>query len=72
MNGTSGFQEVRSSPPDHLRIGSCTSNGLNSEQVTGILSVLTIAVPTPVSTKLEEVPHTIFSTLCLWGTCEKD
>jgi hypothetical protein len=28
MNGTSGFQEVRSSPHDHVRIGSCTSNSL--------------------------------------------
>ena len=27
-------------PPDHQRIASCTSNGLNSEQVPGTFSVL--------------------------------
>src|SRR2546423_1561586 len=40
MNGTSGFQEMRSSPPDHQRIGSCTSNGLNSEKLPGTISSL--------------------------------
>jgi hypothetical protein len=41
MNSTSGFQEVRSSPPDHQRIGSCTTNGINPVQVPGIFPVLT-------------------------------
>ena len=34
MNGTSGFQEVRSSTSrSPSRIASCTSNGINSEQI---------------------------------------
>ena len=36
MNGTSGFEEVQSSTPDHQPIGSCTSNNINSEQIPGI------------------------------------
>jgi hypothetical protein len=38
MNGTSGFQQGGLLPPDYYRIGlaSCTSNGINSEQVSGI------------------------------------
>jgi hypothetical protein len=47
MNGTSGFQEVRSSTSDHHQIGSCTSNGLNSEQVPGAFSFLTISSLAP-------------------------
>ena len=35
MNGASGFEEVQSSTPDHQPIGSCTSNSINSEQVSG-------------------------------------
>jgi hypothetical protein len=27
-------------PPDHYRIGTCTSNGIDSEQVPGTFSVL--------------------------------
>jgi hypothetical protein len=42
MNGTSGFQELRSSPPDHLRIGCCTNNGIHLEKVPGTFSVLTM------------------------------
>ena len=30
-------------PPNHQRIGSCTSNGIDSEQVPGTVSVLTIS-----------------------------
>jgi len=30
-------------PPDHRHIGSCKSNSLNSEQVPGTLSALTIS-----------------------------
>ena len=40
MNGTSGFQEVRSSTPDHQRIGSCTSNGTSSEKVPATVFML--------------------------------
>jgi len=47
MNGTSGFREVRSSTPDDQRIGSCTSNGLNSEQTPSPFSVLTISLLSP-------------------------
>ena len=47
MNGTSGFQEVRSSTPDHQRIGSCTSNGIDSEKVPGSFSMLTISSLSP-------------------------
>jgi hypothetical protein len=38
MNGTSGFREVRAALPDHPCIGSCTSNGLNSETVPDTIS----------------------------------
>jgi hypothetical protein len=34
-------------PPGHHRIGSCTSNGINSEQVSGTFSVLTISSFSP-------------------------
>ena len=47
MNGTLGFQEVQSSPPDHHRIHSCTSTGIDSEQVPGAFSVLTISSLSP-------------------------
>ena len=47
MNGTSGFEEVQSSTPDHQPIGSCTSNSINSEQVSGIFSVRTISSLSP-------------------------
>jgi subtilisin family serine protease/translation initiation factor IF-1 len=49
MNGTSGFQELRSSTPDHRHSGiaSCTSNGINSKQVSGTFSVLTISSLSP-------------------------
>ena len=47
MNGASGFQEVRSSTPDHQQIGSCTSNNINSEQVPGTVSLLTISSISP-------------------------
>ena len=40
MNGTSGFQEVRSSTSRHPRIGCCTSNGINLEQVPGTIFML--------------------------------
>ena len=43
MNGTSGFQEVRSSPPDHQQIGCCASNGIDSEQIHGAFSALWIS-----------------------------
>ncbi len=39
MNGTSGFQEVRSTTPDHQPIGSCTSNSIDLEQVPGTFCV---------------------------------
>ena len=46
-------------PPDHQRIGSCTSNGINSEQVPGTFSVLTISsLSIGISTNLEKVPGT--------------
>ena len=54
MNGTSGFQEVRSSPPDHHRIGSCTSNGINSEKVSGNFFVLTISSLSPQASEQSE------------------
>jgi filamentous hemagglutinin family protein len=48
MKGTAGFQARRSSTPDHHHnIGSCTSNGIDSEQVPGIFSVLTISSGSP-------------------------
>ena len=34
-------------PPDHQQIGCCTSNGINSEQVPGTFSVLTISSLSP-------------------------
>jgi hypothetical protein len=42
MNGTSGFQEVRSSTPRSPTNRSCTSSGLKSEKVPGTFSLLTI------------------------------
>jgi len=48
MNGTSGFQEVRSSTPDHPRIGCCTSNSLNSEQVLDTIFMQSVAFCTEV------------------------
>ena len=47
MNGTSGFEEVQSSTPDHQQIGSWTSNSINSEQVPGTFSLLTISSISP-------------------------
>jgi len=47
MNGTSGLQEVQSSPPDHQRIGSCASDSLNSERVPPTFSALTISSLSP-------------------------
>lgn len=47
MNGTSGFQESRSPHPDSHRIASCTSNSINSEQIPGTFSVLTISSLSP-------------------------
>jgi hypothetical protein len=47
MNGTSGFQEVRSSSSGHQQIGYCTNNGIDSEQVPGTFSVHTISSPSP-------------------------
>jgi len=43
MNGPSGFQEVRSSTTDHQQIGCWTSNSIDSEQVSGTFSLLTIS-----------------------------
>lgn len=40
MDGTSGFHEVRTSPPDHKYIGSCTSSGFSSETVSDTVSFL--------------------------------
>lgn len=34
-------------PPDYHRIGCCTSNGINSEQVPGTFSALTISSLSP-------------------------
>jgi len=34
-------------PPDQQRIGCCTSNGLNSKQVPGTFSILTISSLAP-------------------------
>jgi len=39
MNGTSDFLARRSSTSDHQRIGSDTSNGIDSEKVPGAFSV---------------------------------
>lgn len=47
MNGTSGFEEVQSSTPDHQQIGSWTSNNINSEQIPGTVSLLTISSISP-------------------------
>jgi len=48
MNGTSGFQEVLSSTSQSpSRIGSCTSNGINSDHVPGTFSILTISSLSP-------------------------
>jgi hypothetical protein len=64
MNGTSGFQQGGLLPPDYYRIGlaSCTSNGINSEQVSGTFSIThdLIALSTVISTKREKIPDTIF------------
>ena len=35
--------------PDHRQIGSCTSNALNSEQVLGTFSALTMSLLSPQS-----------------------
>ncbi len=49
-------------PPDHHRIGSCTSNGINSEQVPGTFSVLTISsLSRQAQHKARKVPDTIFN-----------
>ena len=62
MNGTSGFQEVRSSTSDHQQIGSWTSNNINLGQVLGTFSVLTIpSLPLQTSYRAEKTPVTQFS-----------
>jgi hypothetical protein len=51
-------------PPDHHRIGYCTSNSLNSEQVTRNFSILTIPSLSPqASAQREERFPTLFSCL---------
>ncbi len=47
MNGTLGFQEVRSSTPDHHRIASYRSGGIKPEQVSRTFFALTISSLTP-------------------------
>ena len=47
MNGTSGFQEVRPLRPNHQRIASWTSDGINSYHATGALSVLSTSSFSP-------------------------
>lgn len=59
MNGPSGFREVRSSAPDHHRIGSCTSNSLDSEQVPDTV---------PVSRNLS-LSILVLGALLLWLPC---
>jgi len=70
MNGTSGFQQGGLLPPDYYRIGlaSCTSNGINSEQVSGTFSIThdLIALSTVISTKREKIPDTIFMPLLIF------
>ena len=65
MNGTSGFEEVQSSTPDHQPIGSCTSNSINSEIGTWCLLQThdLIAFSTGISTKREKVPKTFSASL---------
>ena len=43
MNNTSGFKDMRSSICAHQHIDSCTSDGINAEQISGSLSALTIS-----------------------------
>jgi hypothetical protein len=66
MNGTSGFREVRSSTPRSLsRIGSRTSNCINSETVPESKKRFLTPFPLPsalstgISTKRETVPDTL-------------
>jgi hypothetical protein len=48
-------------PLDHQRISSCTSNSINSEQVSGPFSVLTIAsLSTASAQSKKRFPDTIF------------
>lgn len=62
MDGTLGFQEVRLLPPDHQQIGSYKSNNINSEQVLGTFSVLTISSLSPqASVRSEKKLLTSFS-----------
>ena len=64
-------------PPDHhIDIGSCTSNGVNSEQVPGTFSILTISsLPSQASAQSEKrfqtlrAPHKQVRTFI--GLCEK-
>ena len=56
MNGSSGFEEVRSFYLPITRIGSCTSNDVNSEQILDFSSLLTISlVSVQVSTQNQKV-----------------
>ena len=49
-------------PPDHHHIGSCTSNGIDWEQVPGTCSMLTMSSPSSQASAQSEkkVPDTIF------------
>jgi filamentous hemagglutinin family protein len=61
MNGTSGFQEVRSSiSRSPHRIGSCTSHGLNSLSVFGSFFVPTASSHSPIPSLLTGVLYFCF------------
>jgi hypothetical protein len=53
MNSTSGFQARRLLPPYH-HLASCTSTGVNPEQVPGSFSALTISSLSPQAWTEEE------------------
>lgn len=55
MNGTSGFKEVQASiSRPSTRLGSSTSNGIDSEQVPGTFSVIRISsISTTASSRSE-------------------
>lgn len=78
MNGTSGFQEVRSSTSRQPHIASATSNGTNSEEDTGTFSALSISSLSPQASAQTEkrFQNTIFMLshkywfISFWGTAK--
>lgn len=54
MNGISATKKRGLLPPDHQGICSCTSNGIDLEQVSGTWSVLTMSFSPLVSAQSEK------------------